>query len=197
MTDSAASTTGWRTTDIVVCAVIGVAFGVVFWAWNLLWAAFGPFFTGFPPLQAFMYGTWLLPAVVAPLVIRKPGAAIFAETVAATVSALLGAQWGLLTIVYGLMQGGAAELVFAFTLYRAWRLPTALMAAAAAGAAAWLLDVAIFYPEWATDWQLVYGALLVPSAIVIAGVGGWYLVRAIAETGVLSGFPSGRAQRPV
>jgi energy-coupling factor transport system permease protein len=187
----------WRNVDIVVCAVIGVAFGVVFWAWNLLWATAGPFFVGFPPLQAFMYGTWLLPAVVAPLIIRKPGAAIFAETVAATVSALLGAQWGLLTIVYGLMQGGAAELVFAFTLYRAWRLPVALLAATAAGAAAWLLDVAVFYAEWATEWQLVYAALLIPSAIVIAGVGGWYLVRAIAETGVLSGFASGRSQRAV
>lgn len=197
MTTTTTGPQGWRTTDIVVCAVIGVAFGVVFWAWNLLWAAFGPFFTGFPPLQAFMYGTWLLPAVVAPLVIRKPGAAIFAETLAATVSALLGAQWGLLTIVYGLMQGGAAELVFAFTLYRVWRLPTALLAAAAAGAAAWLLDVAVFYEAWATEWQLVYGALLVPSAVAIAGIGGWFLVRAIAETGVLSGFPSGRAQRSV
>ena len=25
----------WRTVDIVVTAVLGVAFGVVFWAWNL------------------------------------------------------------------------------------------------------------------------------------------------------------------
>jgi energy-coupling factor transport system permease protein len=197
MTTHASPTPAWRTIDIVVCAVIGVAFGVVFWAWNILWAASGPFFTAFPPLQAFMYGTWLLPAVVAPLVIRRPGAAVFAETLAATVSALLGAQWGLLTIVYGLMQGGAAELVFAFTLYRVWNLPTALLAAAAAGAVAWLLDIVMFYEAWALDWQLVYGALLVPSAVVIAGVGGWFLVRAIADTGVLSGFPSGRSQRAV
>ena len=27
----------WRTVDIVVAAIIAVAFGVVFWAWNLLW----------------------------------------------------------------------------------------------------------------------------------------------------------------
>ena len=26
----------WRTVDIVVAAVIAVAFGVVFWAWNQL-----------------------------------------------------------------------------------------------------------------------------------------------------------------
>ena len=37
---------GWRTVDIVVAAVIAVAFGVVFWAWNLVWAAWAPLFGG-------------------------------------------------------------------------------------------------------------------------------------------------------
>src|SRR3954463_7890297 len=80
----------WRTVDIVITAVLGVAFGVVFWAWNLLWAASGAAFTAFPPAQAFMYGVWLLPAVLAPLVVRKPGAGLFAELMAAVISALLG-----------------------------------------------------------------------------------------------------------
>ena len=31
----------WRTVDIVVTAVLGVAVGGVFWAWNLLWGATG------------------------------------------------------------------------------------------------------------------------------------------------------------
>ncbi|MEP6639843.1 MAG: ECF transporter S component, partial [Chloroflexota bacterium] len=34
---AAAHETRWRTRDIVVAAVIGVAFGVVFWAWNLIY----------------------------------------------------------------------------------------------------------------------------------------------------------------
>src|SRR3954447_20297139 len=84
----------WRTVDIVVTAVLGVAFGVVFWAWNLLWAATGAAFAAFPPAQAFLYGVWLLPAVVAPLIVRKPGAGLFAELVAAILSALLGSSWG-------------------------------------------------------------------------------------------------------
>ena len=29
--------TAWRTRDIVVAATIGVVFGIVFWAWNILW----------------------------------------------------------------------------------------------------------------------------------------------------------------
>ena len=79
----------WRTVDIIITAVLGVAFGVVFWAWGLLWNTTGAAFTAFPPAQAFMYGVWLLPAVVGGLIIRKPGAAFFTETLAALVSVVL------------------------------------------------------------------------------------------------------------
>jgi energy-coupling factor transport system substrate-specific component len=197
MTASIRAGEGWRVVDIVVAAVLAVAFGVVFQVWNLLWAATGPIFVAVPPLQGFMYGVWLLPAVLVPLVLRRPGAAIVAELVAASVSALIGAQWGLLTVVYGLVQGGAAELAFAMGLYRAWNLLTAVLAGAAAGAAAAILDVIFFYPEWAIEWKLLYAALVIPSAALIAGVGSWLLVRALAATGTLSDFPSGREQSEV
>src|SRR5690348_2872096 len=140
-TEPAVAGNRWRTVDIVVTAVLGVALGVVFWAWNLLWAATGTAFTAFPPAQAFMYGVWLLPAVVAPLIVRKPGAALFAETIAAIVSALLGAQWGAQVVVYGLIQGLAGELGFAIFRYRRFGWLQALLAAALAGAAAAVLDL--------------------------------------------------------
>jgi len=187
----------WRTVDIVLAAVLAVAFGAVFQAWNLLWAAAGPAFVALPPLQGFMYGVWLLPAVLVPLVVRRPGAALLGEGVAAVASALFGAPWGLLTIVYGLMQGGAAEIVFAILLYRSWGLPTAVLGGAAAGAAAVLLDLAIYHPSWAAGFQLLYAALVIPSAALIAGLGGWLLVRALARTGVLRPFPAGREQPEV
>jgi energy-coupling factor transport system permease protein len=187
----------WRTVDIVLGAALAVAFGAVFQAWNLLWAAFVPAFAALPPLQGFMYGVWLLPAVLVPLVIRRPGAALLGEGVAAVASVLFGAPWGLLIIVYGLLQGGAAELVFAMGLYRRWGIPTALLAGAAAGAAAVLLDLALFYPEWAAGFQVLYAALVIPSAAIVAGLGGWFLVRALSRTGVLSAFPAGREQPEV
>src|SRR3954468_21328304 len=138
----------WRTVDIVVTAVLGVAFGVVFWAWNLLWAATGAAFTAFPPAQALLYGVWLLPAVVAPLIVRKPGAAIFAETVAAIVSALLGAQWGAQVVLYGLLEGLAGELGYAVFRYRRFGWVQALLSAVLAGAAAAVLDLVYWYPTW-------------------------------------------------
>ena len=184
----------WRTVDIVLGAALAVAFGAVFQAWNLLWTAVSPAFVSVPPLQGFMYGVWLLPAVLVPLVIRRPGAALLGEGVAAVASALFGAPWGLLTIVYGLMQGGAAELVFAMGLYRRWGLPISLVAGAAAGAAAVLLDLVIYYPSWAANYQVLYAALVIPSAAIVAGLGGWLLVRALVRTGVLGAFPAAREQ---
>jgi energy-coupling factor transport system substrate-specific component len=193
-TEPAAAGTRWRTVDIVVTAVLGVAFGVVFWAWNLLWAATGAAFTAFPPAQAFMYGVWLLPAVVAPLIIRKPGAALFAETIAAIVSALLGAQWGVQVVLYGLIQGLAGELGFALFRYRRFGWLQALLAAALAGVAAAVLDLVYYYPVWTAGWKLTYVLVVVASTIVVCGIGGTALVRALARTGALSSFAAGRSR---
>jgi energy-coupling factor transport system substrate-specific component len=135
--------------------------------------------------------------VVGALVIRKPGAALFTELVAAIVSALLGNQWGLTVVFYGLAQGIGPELVFLATRYRRWGLPTAVLAGAAAGVGTVLLDLFYWYPHWATGWMVAYAAVVITSAAAIAGVGGWWLFRALARTGVLAPFASGREQRAV
>jgi energy-coupling factor transport system permease protein len=186
--------TSWRTVDIVVASSIAAAFGVIFWAWGQLWNTAQPAFTGFPPAQGFMYGVWLLPGVLGALIIRKPGAAIYTELVASIISAFLGTAWGLQVVLYGLVEGAAPELVFAFLLYRSWKLPAALAAGAVAGVAAALLDLAFYYTAWSGGWQLSYTLLLVASSLVVAGAGSWLLVRALAKTGVLAPFASGRDQ---
>ncbi|MGZ6300461.1 MAG: ECF transporter S component, partial [Candidatus Limnocylindria bacterium] len=141
----------WRTVDIVLAGVLAVAFGAIFQAWNVLWEATT---WVLPPLRGVIYGTWMLPAVLVPLVLRRPGAAILAETVAAVAEVLFGAPWGLVLVVYGLTQGAAAELIFAFGLYRRWGLVAAILAGAAAGAAGGLLDLAFYYPDWSGDWMV-------------------------------------------
>ena len=189
---------GWRTVDIVVAAVIATAFGVVFWAWGaFVWTATGPLFVAAPPAQYVLSGVWLMPAVLGALVIRKPGAALFTELVAAAISAFIGSQWGLDAILSGVVQGAGAELVFAFTLYRGWGLPVALLASVGAAAGEWLHDMPVYYAATAFDVQLVYGAAMVVSALAFAGIGSWLLTRALADTGVLSPFASGRSQRTI
>jgi len=187
----------WRTVDIVVTAAIAVAFGVVFWAWNFVWATAGPMFAAVPPAQNILYGVWLIPAVLAGLVVRKPGAALFAEVVAASVSALLGSQWGLDTLASGALQGLAAEVAFAAMRYRVWDLRTACLAAALSAVAAWVHDMPLYYPDLTLTDQLVIGAFMVVSAVIIAGLGSVWLMETLAQTGVLAQFPSGRQQTRV
>ena len=189
------NTGSWRTVDIVVAAVIAVAFGVVFWAWNLVWAATGPIFGALPAAQYLIYGVWLVPAVLGALVIRKPGAALFTELVAASVSALLGSVWGLDTLVSGLIQGAAAELIFALFRYRSWTTAVATIAAVATAVGAWLHDMPLYFPEAGLAAWLVFLAFMVVSAAAIAGYGSWILMRALARAGALGAFPSGAGRR--
>lgn len=188
---------GWRVVDITTAAVISVAFGVVFVAWNAIWVATEPIFVALPAAQAIIYGVWLLPGVLVGLIIRKPGAALFAGIVSASVSALIGSQWGLDTIVSGALQGGGAELAFALGGYRTWTLPIAMLAALLAGLGAVVHDIVVYYRGTGVDFWLVFGATLLVSALVIAGIGGWYLVRALVPTGVLAQFAAGREQREI
>jgi energy-coupling factor transport system permease protein len=192
--ESASLPTGrWRTLDIVITAVIGVVFGVVFYLWDLLWNGATPLFAAVPPLQYTISGIWLLPAVLAPLIVRKPGAALFAEVLAAAVSALLGNQWGLDVILSGFAQGAAAELVFAFGLYRSFGLRTALLAGAAAAVGEALHDLVLYFPsdKFGLDYQATIAVVDVISGVVLAGLLGWWLLTALRRTGVLSTFPGG------
>lgn len=188
---SASGGVGWRTRDIVVTAIIGVVFGVVFQAWNFVWGPADAVFAFFPPAKNLVYGVWLMPAVLAPLIVRKPGTAIFAEVVAAALSAVIGSQFGPDAILSGVVQGGAAELVFLATRYRLWSFPVLAAAAIASAAAAWIHDWIVWYPTNAVDVQIAVGVFMAISAVVIAAGGSVLLVRSLREAGALKGFPAG------
>jgi energy-coupling factor transport system substrate-specific component len=176
---------GWRTRDVIVTAVLGVAFGVVFWAWgNVAWPALA--FLG--PLQNLLYGPWLIPAVLAPLVVRRPGAGIFAEVVAASVSAMLGSQWGVIVLLYGVVQGLAGEIPFLVVRYRVFAWPVVVAAGILASAAAWVLDWAFYFAAVDVGTQLLVGALMAASGVVVVAGGSLFLARALRDAGVLGGF---------
>lgn len=183
----------WRVVDIVVASVIGVAAGLVFFAWNQVYSPVSaPLEAVLPGLQALVYGVWLIAGVLGGLVIRKPGAAIFVEIVAATVSTLIGAQWGILTLESGFVQGLGAELVFLAFLYSNWRLHVAVIAGAVSGLALAINDLVLWYAGSAPTFAAIYAASAIVSGAVIAGVGSWLITRGLAKTGALSRFASGR-----
>ena len=174
----------WRTRDILLAAVIGVVFGVVFAVWN---GIYGGLDSLTKPLADSLYGMWLVPAILAPLLIRRPGAALFAEMVAAGVSALLGSQWGPDTLLSGFAQGAAAEVVFAMTGYQRWSLPVLSIAAIASALGAFVHDWAIYYPDVAMEVQLLRLALMAVSAVVFAAFGSVAIERSLRRSGVLGG----------
>src|SRR6201991_2472308 len=181
----------WRTIDIVIASIIAVAFGVIFWAWNLLWN--GPADALPLPGRAVIYGMWLVPAVLGALIIRKPGAAFYTLTVASLVSVALGTSWGWTIAVQGPLEALGAEVIFALFFYRVYRLPVALLAGAAAGVVASLYDAFVWYGD--TSWasmRFPYILITAASSLVVAGLGSVALTKALAQTGVLDRFAAGR-----
>jgi len=185
---------GWRGVDLITAAMLAVAFGVAFWGFNtFVYPILGTLTAGFPPAGELMLGVWLIPAVVGGLAIRRPGAALFTELVAANVSMLLGSQWGVTVLLSGLLQGLGVELVLVLFLYRRFGVVQAVLG----GVLAAVLEI-VFYEwhsyvaEYSAAWKAIYLAAGMVSGAVIAGVGGWALVRALARAGALNAFPPGQ-----
>lgn len=194
----AAPKSTWRVVDIVVASVLAVAVGVIFWLWSAGYGLISAFTIAFPPIGALYGGGWLIAGVLGALVIRKPGAALYCELVAATVEGLLGTHFGFTVLLSGLVQGLGAEAIFALFRYRKFTLPVALLAGALSGVAMGLNDSLVYNVAWAFEWKAVYVVLAAVSGAIIAGLLSWLAVRGLAKTGALANLPSrGAAAEPV
>jgi energy-coupling factor transport system substrate-specific component len=183
----------WRTIDLMTAALIGVSMGIVFWGWNLTYEFISaPFTAALAPLVGLLGGTWLLAGVLGGLIVRRPGAALLAELVAAAVSALLGNQWGWTTLYSGLLQGLGVELVLLVFAYRRFGLGVAMLAGAMAAAFETAYEWNMYWTDWNTDWKLIYLGCFMLSGAVIAGIGGWLITRALARTGAIDALPPGQ-----
>jgi len=188
----------WRVVDIVVASVLSVAVGVIFWLWSAGYGVIAAFTVAFPPLAGLYGGGWLIAGVIGALVIRKPGAALYCELVAAIVEALLGSSFGFTVLLSGLVQGLGAEVAFAAFRYRRFTLPVALLAGALAGVAMGINDSLVYNVVWDFPWKLVYTVFGAISGAVLAGLLSWLAVRGLARTGALANLPSrGAATEPV
>jgi energy-coupling factor transport system substrate-specific component len=191
----------WRVVDIAVASVIGVASALIYWLvalistgpWNFLEAII-------PGFGGIINGLWLFAGPLAAVIVRKPGAAVYAEVVAAVLEALMGNMWGGgATFAIGLVQGLMAELALVIVLYRMWNPAVLIFSGALSGLGCW--GYSFFTNLQAIDWGGSYGIIYlvttVLSGALIAGVLMWYLYIAIAKTGALDHFVSGREVRGV
>ncbi len=194
---STAPSLRWRVIDIVTAAVLGVACGLVFVVWNQVGnAALEGLKAITPGLDGLATGVWLLGGTLGGYVIRKPGAAIFVELMAATVSMALGSQWAVETIYSGLAQGLGAEIVFALLAYRRFNAAIVGVAGAVSFAFEWVLEL-FLYGHLAKGmlYNAIYLVCGMASGIVLAGLLAWALTNALAKTGALDRFASGRGAR--
>lgn len=194
---------GWRTVDILTVALLGAALGVAYYGWGLIYN--GPITAlkiGYAPLMGLFSGLWFLAGVVGGLVVRRPGAALLCELVAASVSALIGTEWGATVLISGILQGLGAELGFALFGYRAFGVLVAALAGALAAPLEWLFETFSlpaggggWYADWPAGDKLAYLGALAASGVLLAGVLGWLLTRALARAGALGAFPPGQELR--
>lgn len=182
----------YRTIDLVLTVAIGIVFGIVFLGWGQVYVLFEAVQVLFPPSVGILTGVFFLPALVAALIVRRPGAALLAEVIAAFLSVGLGGQWGIGAVLSGLLQGAGVELAFALFAYRRFTLPVAILGSVLSGLLEWVYERFAYYAEWSWTFAFAHLGFFLVSSILLCGVLGWVLVKALAHTGALNAFPAGR-----
>lgn len=175
---------GLKLADILVTIVIAIVFGIIYKLW-------GPMYDLLKisnlQVEQLSYGMWFIAGPVAFLIVRKPGVALLAETAAALFSLVLGSEYSLQALTYGIAQGIGAELVFLAFGYKRFTLPVTLLAALGTTFFSFVLDT---YYSYLTDLStgIIVLQIIMRSigAILITGFFAFYLVRALEKTGVTS-----------
>lgn len=184
----------WHFKEIVVMSALAVVFAVVYLAFlpvgKILVGFFGPI--GYD----LIFGIWFIVSILAAYIIRKPGAALLSETIAALIEVLLGSAAGPMLILSGMIQGLGAEAVFAATRWKNYS--TWVLMAAGAGSAVFSFAYGYFvsgYAALSSSYVIGMFVTRMISGALIAGLLGKSLSDSLAQTGVLSSFALGKEYR--
>jgi energy-coupling factor transport system substrate-specific component len=175
----------WTIQEIVIVVVLAAALGVLWWGWTLVDALASPLLK---PLNLgyLSAGFWFTGGTLIPFLVRRPGAALIGEIVAAGIEGLI-TQWGITALLWGAVQGLGAELVFLVLFrYRRWDLLSLVLAGVVSGVFSWALDFVysqyIALAPWIWGFQVVSVAV---SGALLAGALSWYVGKGIIRTGAL------------
>ncbi len=185
---------GWRTLEVILVAVLALVFGLLFLGWAFIWDLAKPLNAIIPGARDLVYGFWFIAAIIGAYIVRKPGAALAAETLAAAAEFLAGGEWGLTLLLSGLVQGGMAELVFAFTGYRRYDLPTLMIAGAAAGVGSLVVDYLFWYSDKPVSVLAIMLVARLISGAVLSGWLGKTITDALYRAGALGSFAIAREE---
>ena len=183
---------GWNTRDLLVTAVIAIAFGLLTIGLNYVSAilmAVNPVFI------SVLAGLYFIPMIMAMYIVRCPGTAVLALVIANLATLPFnpfGWMEALMSIIYGL----ACELAFLLTRYRNFHLPILCISGVAPSVLSFLMLYAFGGLNGVTlPFQIMAFVLFIVSGTLL---GGWLsksLADAIAKTGVLSGFAIAATQQ--
>lgn len=188
----------WTAADIAVGAALGVACGLVFWGFNFAYAWLSPLIGGIlPGLASVLHPLWYFSGTLAVIILRKPGAAIYVNLVGSAAEMLLGNQFSVgFVFASAAVQGLFAEIPFMVTRYRVYNLPISVVSGALVALEYGVYLMLFRYQGVAflSARGIVHMVSELVGGVLIAGVMSWYLYRAIAATGALDRFASGRAR---
>lgn len=177
----------WKLKEVVMMSLFAVVFGIIY----LLFLHVGNVWASLigPIAYEWIFGIWFIVSIIVMAIIRKPGAAVIPETMAAAIEVMLGNAVGPRLILAGVIQGLGAEAVFAATRYRHFNLGIYMMAGAGAAVFSFVYGYLLGgFAALSTEYVLLMFVIRVMSGAIIAGVGGKYLVDALLATGSLRGY---------
>jgi energy-coupling factor transport system substrate-specific component len=173
--------------EIVLTLVLSVALGVAFWGWTFVYDLAKPALK-VAGLSYLVAGFWILAAILLPYIVRKPGIAIIASVMAAFIESLL-TRWGMMSLLWGLVQGLGAEIIFLIFAYRKWNLAVLILAAALSSVFSYALDYFIYdYGALTLGFNVLQLSTYVISAVFFAGVLSYLLGKRLVRLGILDQF---------
>jgi energy-coupling factor transport system permease protein len=183
----------WRTRDFIVSAALAVPLGLVWsFAYGFVWLTARGIL---PQLGDVFDGFYIVGGVLVGYVIRRPGAALLGEMLAAMIE-IPFTGFGAVVLWLGLVQGLGVEIVFLATRYRRFDLPIMLLAGAMGA-----LVAVVGYSYPAEGWlgltvgiQALRLVLKLIGGAILAGLVGKLIGDALVQTGVLNNFPIARGR---
>lgn len=173
--------------EVVLTTVVAVALGVAFWGWTFVYEIAKPLLKIYG-LSYLTAGFWIFASVFLSQIVRKPGIAIIASIIAAFVESLL-THWGLMSVVWGVVQGMGAEIIFFAFAYKKWDLKVLVLAALFSAFFSYSLDFALYdYGNLSFSFNLIQLISFLFSAALLAGWLSAVISRRLVRLGLLDQF---------
>ncbi len=182
--------------EIVVMAVLSMAYAVIYVACVGLWGLFNGVFG--PIGVDIIYGVWFMAATTSMYIIRKPGAAFIGEMMAAISEVMLGTPVGVAMLIGAAIQGASSELAFTITRYKRYNIFVLILSGVFPSIGTFLYT---YYFYGYGHLNTKYIILMLIIRIMSGGFFGGYLAKLLGDklvkTGSLNTFEIGRKRREI